>query len=48
VCPQLRGLKDDSGPYAAMIEVLQICLDDESFNFAAKMLQDFRWSTCTS
>uniref|UniRef100_A0A2N9F3F2 DUF547 domain-containing protein n=1 Tax=Fagus sylvatica TaxID=28930 RepID=A0A2N9F3F2_FAGSY len=42
VCPQLRGLKDDSGPYAAMIEVLQICLDDESFNFAAKMLQDFR------
>ncbi|XP_050268055.1 uncharacterized protein LOC126712670 [Quercus robur] len=42
VCPQLEGLKEDSGPYAAMIEVLKISLDDDSFNFAAKMLQNFR------
>ncbi|XP_041022050.1 uncharacterized protein LOC121263302 [Juglans microcarpa x Juglans regia] len=39
---QLQGLKEDSGPYTAMVEVLKICLDDDSFNFAAKMLQDFR------
>lgn len=41
---QRRRLKEDSGPYAAMVEVLKICLDDDSFNFAAKMLQNFRWS----
>lgn len=39
---QRRRLKEDSGPYAAMVEVLKICLDDDSFNFAAKMLQNFR------
>lgn len=48
VCPQLEGLKEDGGPYAAMIEVLKISLDNDSFNFAAKMLQNFRWSTYTS
>ncbi|KAA8528850.1 hypothetical protein F0562_036205 [Nyssa sinensis] len=39
---QLQGLKEESGPYAAMIEVLMICLDDDSFNYAARMLQNFR------
>lgn len=46
--PQLQVLREDSGPYAAMVEVLKICLDDDSFNFAAKMLQTFRWSKYTS
>lgn len=37
-----QGLKENSGPYATMIEVLKICLDDDSFNYAAMMLQNFR------
>uniref|UniRef100_A0A5B6ZLW2 DUF547 domain-containing protein n=1 Tax=Davidia involucrata TaxID=16924 RepID=A0A5B6ZLW2_DAVIN len=39
---QLQGLKEENGPYPAMIEVLKICLDDDSFNYAARMLQNFR------
>lgn len=40
---QFRGIKEESGPYAAaMIEVLKICLDDDSFSYAARMLQKFR------
>ncbi|KAH6834904.1 hypothetical protein C2S53_003904 [Perilla frutescens var. hirtella] len=38
----MEGLKQDNGPYAAMVEVLKICLDDESYSFAATMLQKFR------
>ncbi|XP_041017679.1 uncharacterized protein LOC121259929 isoform X2 [Juglans microcarpa x Juglans regia] len=34
--------KEDVGPYAAMVEVLNICLDDDSYNFTVKMLQNFR------
>ncbi|PQQ19183.1 hypothetical protein Pyn_23719 [Prunus yedoensis var. nudiflora] len=37
-----QGLKENSGPYATMIEVLKICLNDDSFNYAAMMLQNFR------
>ncbi|CAI9777113.1 unnamed protein product [Fraxinus pennsylvanica] len=37
-----EGLKQENGPYAAMIEVRKICLDDESYNYAATMLQKFR------
>ncbi|KAI3459907.1 hypothetical protein Pfo_016570 [Paulownia fortunei] len=37
-----EGLKQDSGPYSAMVEVLKICLDDESYSYAATMLQKFR------
>lgn len=39
-----EGLKQDSGPYTAMVEVLKICLDDESYSYAATMLQRFRCS----
>lgn len=42
-----EGLKENSGPYATMIEVLKICLDDDSFNYAAMMLQNFRLCTRT-
>lgn len=39
-----HGLKEDgTGPYAAMIQVLKIRLDSDTFNYAAKMLQYFRW-----
>ena len=38
---QFQGLKE-SGPYAAIVEVLKICLDDDSFNYAARMLQNCR------
>ncbi|XP_057986803.1 uncharacterized protein LOC110669243 isoform X2 [Hevea brasiliensis] len=37
-----QGLKEEGGPYAAMTEVLKICLDDNSFNYAAAMLKNFR------
>lgn len=38
-----HGLKEDgTGPYAAMIQVLKIRLDSDTFNYAAKMLQYFR------
>ncbi|GMN34630.1 hypothetical protein TIFTF001_004786 [Ficus carica] len=37
-----HALKDDSGPYASMIQVLKIRLDNDTFNYAAKMLQHFR------
>ncbi|XP_062098680.1 uncharacterized protein LOC133804540 [Humulus lupulus] len=37
------GLKElNGGPYAAMIQVLKIRLDDDSFSFASTMLQNFR------
>ncbi|KAJ6392495.1 hypothetical protein OIU77_026286 [Salix suchowensis] len=39
---QLQGLKGESGPYDTMLEVLKICLDDGSFNYAATMLKKFR------
>ncbi|XP_030513425.1 uncharacterized protein LOC115727353 isoform X1 [Rhodamnia argentea] len=39
---QLRGLREESGRYGDMVEVLKICLDDNSFKFAATMLQKFR------
>ncbi|XP_073046286.1 uncharacterized protein [Primulina eburnea] len=37
-----EALKQENGPYAAMIEVLKIYLDDETYSFAATMLQKFR------
>lgn len=40
-----QGFKDNNGPYTTMIEVLKICLDDDSFNYAAQMLQNFRLFT---
>ncbi|CAL5384272.1 unnamed protein product [Camellia sinensis] len=39
---QFQGFKGESIPYAAMIEVSKICLDDNSFNYAARMLQKLR------
>lgn len=36
------GFKDERGPYADMIEVLKIGLDDDTFNYAEKMLKHFR------
>lgn len=39
----LQGSAEDNGPYAATTEVLKISLDDENFNDAAIMLQNFRW-----
>ncbi|XP_042016526.1 uncharacterized protein LOC121764579 isoform X2 [Salvia splendens] len=32
----------ENGAYAGMVEVLKLCLDDESYNYAAVMLQRFR------
>nr|XP_043635239.1 uncharacterized protein LOC122606427 isoform X2 [Erigeron canadensis] len=37
-----ESLKEERGPYAAMIEVLKINVDDDGFNYAAKMLKKFR------
>ncbi|KAL7261497.1 hypothetical protein ACSBR1_000022 [Camellia fascicularis] len=39
---QFQGFKRESIPHAAMIEVSKICVDDNSFNYAARMLQKFR------
>ncbi|CAI9762965.1 unnamed protein product [Fraxinus pennsylvanica] len=36
-------LKQENGPYAGMIEIRKICLDNESYNYAATMLQKFRY-----
>ncbi|XP_047957781.1 uncharacterized protein LOC125203467 isoform X2 [Salvia hispanica] len=38
----LEILKQENGPYAGMVQVLKLCLDDESYNYAAVMLQRFR------
>nr|XP_048331545.1 uncharacterized protein LOC107404549 isoform X3 [Ziziphus jujuba var. spinosa] len=38
----LQGSKEDNRPYAALIEVLKIRLEDDNFNYAAIMLQNFR------
>ncbi|XP_042009749.1 uncharacterized protein LOC121758408 isoform X1 [Salvia splendens] len=38
----IEGLKQDNDPYAAMVEVQKICLDGESYSYAAIMLQKFR------
>lgn len=40
----VQGLNEDSDPYAAMFEVLKLSLDDDSFNYAARVLQNFRYS----
>lgn len=37
------SLKEEKGPYAKMIEVLKISVDDDGFSYAAKMLKKFRW-----
>lgn len=39
---QIQGLNEESDPYAAMFEVLKLSLDDDSFNYAARALQNFR------
>lgn len=36
------GLKQENGPYITMVEVLKLCLDDETYSYAATMLQKFR------
>ncbi|KAL4579172.1 hypothetical protein LXL04_015309 [Taraxacum kok-saghyz] len=38
----LSDYNDERGPYGEMIQVLRIGLDDDSFNYAATMLQHFR------
>lgn len=35
-------MKDNRGPHTATVEVLKIYLDDDSYNFASVMLQNFR------
>ncbi|KAK0576737.1 hypothetical protein LWI29_022570 [Acer saccharum] len=37
-----QGLKEERGPQTAMVEVLKIYLDDDTFKYAAVMLQNFR------
>ncbi|PSS31139.1 UPF0692 protein like [Actinidia chinensis var. chinensis] len=37
-----KQFKEESRPYATMIEVSKICLDDDGFNYAAIMLQKLR------
>ena len=37
-----KGLNEEDAPYAANVEIVKICLDDGSFNYAASMLQNFR------
>ncbi|KAF6160914.1 hypothetical protein GIB67_025449 [Kingdonia uniflora] len=39
---QSEGVNVKNGPYAEMIEVPKIWLDDDRFNYAATMLQNFR------
>lgn len=39
--------KEERGSHTSMVEVLRIYLDEDSFNYAAEMLENFRWSTCT-
>ncbi|EOY15853.1 Electron transporter, putative isoform 1 [Theobroma cacao] len=39
---QFQGSKEESGPHAAIIEVSKLSLDNDSFNYAAEMLQNFR------
>ncbi|KAL3514914.1 hypothetical protein ACH5RR_027631 [Cinchona calisaya] len=38
----IEDLKDDTGPYAATIEVIKICLDDDTFQYVARVLEKFR------
>ncbi|KAL6996043.1 hypothetical protein U1Q18_006178 [Sarracenia purpurea var. burkii] len=42
---QLQEFEEENRSYATVIEVLKICLDDDSFNYAAIMLQKFRTQT---
>ncbi|KAL8491594.1 hypothetical protein ACS0TY_023261 [Phlomoides rotata] len=37
-----EGIKHENGAYAETVEVLKICLDNESYNYAAAMLQRYR------
>lgn len=40
---QIPELKEESGPYAAVVEVLKLRLDDnDSFSYAARMIKDVR------
>ncbi|MQM13162.1 hypothetical protein Taro_046086 [Colocasia esculenta] len=34
--------KDRQGPYTKMVEIHKICIDDDRFDYAVKMLQNFR------
>lgn len=45
---ELHTLREENGPHSDTVEVLRICLDDDSFKFAAAMLQKFRFSTKAS
>ncbi|KAI4321706.1 hypothetical protein MLD38_035055 [Melastoma candidum] len=42
VVHQFHKFRVESGRYSSMVEVHKICLNDESFKFAAAMLQKFR------
>ena len=37
--------KAERGPYAEMIEVVKIGVDDDGFNYASRMLKKFRFAT---
>ncbi|XP_021671710.2 uncharacterized protein LOC110658418 isoform X2 [Hevea brasiliensis] len=37
-----QGLKEDGGPYSGIVEVMKICFNDDSSNYAALMLKNFR------
>ncbi|XP_074370615.1 uncharacterized protein LOC141711827 isoform X1 [Apium graveolens] len=39
---QIQGLNVKGDPYATMFEVLKLSLNDDSFNYAARVLQNFR------
>lgn len=41
---ELHGLREENRCYSDMVEVTKIYLDDDSFKFAAAMLQKFRYS----
>lgn len=41
---RFKELKEVNRPPAANIEVLKICIDNDNFNYAATMLQNFRCS----
>lgn len=41
----VEGLKDETSAYATTIEVSDLYLDDDSFKYAATVLQRFRLST---
>ncbi|KAJ8772604.1 hypothetical protein K2173_027781 [Erythroxylum novogranatense] len=39
---QLQGLKERNGPYAGMVEIVNLCLDNDALIYAATALKSFR------